>query len=320
MRIGAQLTARIEPIHHVAKQARVCRQTVEVIHAGKVPRDPGHGSPADLPRHHGGRVRVLHVDVQGEEARVLRGGQTSFTQGLVKNVFLATHSDVLHYECFEFLQEHGFTVVCSQLQSRAEAGYDGIIVATSVALPSPRVLSRKEIPISPWVRLAEKEIEFAPGQPPQVYHCVAQQDYITVLARTPSGRFPIVRQFRPAVETYTWELPAGLLEKGENPAEACRRELKEETGLEALSTTPLGSYYADTGRMENKQHAFFVEASEPDPCFVAEAGMTIDYVTLPELKARVRAQEFHLQLHIGVVFLHELLLNEQAEHIKSSRS
>jgi ADP-ribose pyrophosphatase len=74
-------------------------------------------------------------------------------------------------------------------------------------------------------------------------HAVAQADYITILAITPSGKIPIVRQFRRAVEQYTWELPAGLLEPGEIPLETCRRELKEETGLGVLSIKPLGSYF-----------------------------------------------------------------------------
>jgi len=175
---------------------------------------------------------------------------------------------------------------------------------------SARVLSRREIAVSPWVRLAEKSIQFAPGQEQQVYHAVAQADYITILAVTPDGRIPIVRQFRPAVEQYTWELPAGLLEPGEVPLETCRRELKEEAGLEVRTIKPLGSYFADTGRMENRQHAFLVEASGPDPKFMAEPGMTLEFVTLPELKAKIRAGQFHLQLHVGVVLLYALTLSE----------
>lgn len=173
-----------------------------------------------------------------------------------------------------------------------------------------RILSRREMIVSPWVRLVEKQVQFAPGEPAQVYHALALADYVTILARTPSGRFPIVRQFRPAVERYTWELPAGLLDAGEQPVETCRRELKEETGLDMLSATPIGTFFTDTGRYENRTHAFFVEASEPRSDFVPEPGLTLQYVTLPELKARIHAQEFHLQLHVSVVLQFELFLPE----------
>ena len=44
-----------------------------------------------------------------------------------------------------------------------------------------------------------------------------------------------------------WELPAGKLEKGEDPFEAAKRELGEECGLTADHYTPLGEFYPTVG-------------------------------------------------------------------------
>ena len=77
------------------------------------------------------------------------------------------------------------------------------------------------------------------GRPAEIYHAVDQQDYLAIVARTPSGHFPIVRQYRPALESFTWELPAGLAEPDEDPAEGCRRELLEETGYPTRAIHPL---------------------------------------------------------------------------------
>lgn len=183
-----------------------------------------------------------------------------------------------------------------------------------------RILARRETRVSPWVRLVEKEVEFAPGQPAEKYHFLAPRDYIGILARTPSGLFPIVRQFRPAVESCTWELPAGLLEADEDPEQTCRRELREETGLEAKTVIHLGSFFADTGRLENKQHAYFVETGEPNPTFVPEPGMTISYVSFDQLKGLVRSGAFGLQLHIGILFQYELQLGHAVPFAVSSTS
>ena len=61
------------------------------------------------------------------------------------------------------------------------------------------------------------------------------------------GRLLFVRQFRyPYMEVIT-ELPAGKLEKGEDPYEAGIRELKEETGAEAQNITSLGELYPSPG-------------------------------------------------------------------------
>jgi len=50
----------------------------------------------------------------------------------------------------------------------------------------------------------EREVEFAPGAEREVYHAVSQQDYIAIVAALPDNRFPIVRQYRPALESFTW--------------------------------------------------------------------------------------------------------------------
>ena len=53
------------------------------------------------------------------------------------------------------------------------------------------------------------------------------------------GTLCMVRQFRYAMQQELWELPAGKLEKGEDPFEAAKRELGEECGLTAVSYTHL---------------------------------------------------------------------------------
>jgi ADP-ribose pyrophosphatase len=99
----------------------------------------------------------------------------------------------------------------------------------------PKITARRTINVSPWMQIIEREVEFAPGAKPELYHAVGQQDYTAIVARTPDGQIPIVRQYRPALECFTWELPAGLVDKGEAPEVCCRRELLEETGFPARS-------------------------------------------------------------------------------------
>ena len=54
------------------------------------------------------------------------------------------------------------------------------------------------------------------------------------------GTICMVRQFRYAMQQELWELPAGKLEKGEDPLEAAKRELGEEAGLAAAEYRDLG--------------------------------------------------------------------------------
>jgi ADP-ribose pyrophosphatase YjhB (NUDIX family) len=157
--------------------------------------------------------------------------------------------------------------------------------------------------MSPWVRVVENTVELAPDTPPEAFHCIAQADYVTVVARTRSGLIPIVSQFRPAVGCITWELPGGLLEAGEAPEVCCRRELREEVGVEALQVTSLGRWFPDTGRLENRGHVFAVEGSDPDPEFVPEPGTSVEYLSPSELRARIRDGSFAHLAHIGALAL-----------------
>ena len=163
------------------------------------------------------------------------------------------------------------------------------------------ILSRKETAISPWVRLVENAVEFAPGEPAEVYHCLAQADYVIAIARTPSGRIPIIRQFRPAVGCETWEFPSGLLEADETPESCCRRELSEEAGVSSITVHSLGQFFPDTGRLENRLHLFVVDASEPEPEFAEEAGLTVIFVSPAELRERILSGTFIHQLHLGAL-------------------
>ena len=61
------------------------------------------------------------------------------------------------------------------------------------------------------------------------------------------GTICMVRQFRYAMQQELWELPAGKLEKGEDPFKAAKRELGEACGLTADHYTPLGEFYPTVG-------------------------------------------------------------------------
>jgi ADP-ribose pyrophosphatase len=164
----------------------------------------------------------------------------------------------------------------------------------------PRIVATRKTPISPWVTLVEKSVQFAPAEAPRIYHCLTQDDYVGVLAMTGDGLIPIVRQFRPCVEEFTWEFPAGTVDAGETPDEAARRELREEAGLETAELIYLGCFMPDTGRLQVRSHAFFARASRLAAPAPLESGLESKLVTLPELRDMMRTMEFRHQLHWAI--------------------
>jgi ADP-ribose pyrophosphatase len=104
-------------------------------------------------------------------------------------------------------------------------------------------------------------------------------DTAVVLALTAQRRVVLVREFRPGVETYLLELPGGAVDAGEEPLEAARRELLEETGF-AGELEPAGSM-VDCAYSTRYRHVFTVRdaerIAEPQP----EEGEAPEVVVVP---------------------------------------
>jgi ADP-ribose pyrophosphatase len=71
------------------------------------------------------------------------------------------------------------------------------------------------------------------------------------------------RQYRHAANQYLWELPAGKIEAGEDPLEAGKRELAEETGYAAKKWKPLVEYFASPGFLGEAMKVYLAEGLIP---------------------------------------------------------
>lgn len=161
--------------------------------------------------------------------------------------------------------------------------------------------------ISKWVSIVEKTVLVNSGDK-ELYHSLAQDDYVTVLGLTDDNKVPIVKQYRPAVNSISIELPGGLLDKkGESPASAARRELYEETGYTSSSEIiNLGCLDPDTGRLENKLWCFFLPNIKFDHNWTKEKGVDTSIVEIDLLKKLILNNQFKQALHIAIIGLASL--------------
>ncbi len=167
-----------------------------------------------------------------------------------------------------------------------------------------RILDRRLAWESPYLRVMEKDVDLGGRRGVEKFWSVRTYGYAAILAVTTDGMIPLVRQFRPAVETMVLELPSGGIDAGETPEEAARRELLEETGWQADELVALGQLHVDSGRLETQQWAYFApNVRLIDEVPTAEEELELLFVEPSELMRLVLAGEFNHSLHVATVGL-----------------
>ena len=86
---------------------------------------------------------------------------------------------------------------------------------------------------------------------------------VVVMGFLQDGRVVLIRNYRYAVGQVLIELPAGTLEKNEDPMNCAGRELLEETGFLAGRLSPLGTFFSSPGILSEKLYAFAAYDLQP---------------------------------------------------------
>lgn len=122
------------------------------------------------------------------------------------------------------------------------------------------------------------------------------------------GKVVMARQYRIAVEEELLEIPAGLMDPGEEPLETAKRELKEETGYTAEKWTHLTEFYPTAGFCNEYIHIFLAEELTPgETSFDETEYIEVEEYSMDELIEMINTGEIHDGKTVAGVALAKLM-------------
>src|ERR1017187_3741244 len=92
------------------------------------------------------------------------------------------------------------------------------------------ILAQKTLLDRRWLKITEDRVELPNGTIIDEFHVLHSPNWAAVIAVTESDEILMVEQYRHGLGRTSLELPSGVIDPGERPLEAAKRELFEETG------------------------------------------------------------------------------------------
>lgn len=167
-----------------------------------------------------------------------------------------------------------------------------------------KTLEQKYHVRSRWGNIREDVIELPNGERMTHFFVNEWPDWAGALAITEDHRVVVVEQFRYGVGKVGFELPAGMVDEGEMPLEAAKRELLEEAGFASEDWQPILSAHPEPSKQINTAHFFLAKNARlvrPQQLEATEQ-IRIHLFDLAEFRAVLDSGQFFHAVHLAAVY------------------
>ena len=162
-----------------------------------------------------------------------------------------------------------------------------------------KILGTRRIFEGRIINLRVDDVEYDNGARSNV-EIVEHNGGVAIIVQPTARSIVLVRQYRPAVGRELWVVPAGKLDRDEDPMAAATRELIEETGYRCRAMRKLWSFFTAPGFCNERLHLFVAEGltageAEPEatevlqPCEFAleDAWAMVERDEIPDAKTQI---------------------------------
>jgi len=131
-----------------------------------------------------------------------------------------------------------------------------------------KILSEKQLLDNPYLPVWQQEVELPDGSKADWYLSKSNGVVVVVPILT-DGQILLQHAYKHGCSKNIWEFPAGMIDQGETPEQAAKRELLEETGYKPVKLTKLGEFFGNPTGSDNVTYFFLAEdcqqIAEPTP-------------------------------------------------------
>jgi ADP-ribose pyrophosphatase len=161
--------------------------------------------------------------------------------------------------------------------------------------------------------LRRDRVRFSRDDVEHDFHVIESTDWVNIVPLTSGGDVVLVRQFRHGIGDCTLEIPGGMVDPGETPLVAARREMVEESGYDSPHIEAVGCIHPNPAIQNNRCHSFVALDAEHRhvPTFDSTEETEVVLVPLARIPDLIRAGDITHALVI--VAFHWLALRSPSE-------
>lgn len=155
-----------------------------------------------------------------------------------------------------------------------------------------------------WFKARKDSCRFPDGRIIEPYYVVELPDWCNAIVFTEDERVILVRQYRYAADMITFELPGGIMEKGEEPRTAAIREMEEETGYTSNDVEFLMKVSPNPAINDNTAYFFIARNAVPHgkTNFDAMEDIDTESFSKEEILQMLRENKLQHGVQVGPLF------------------